>query len=73
MAHRNGGPRQFIAAALAGSAASARFLGHNIAGDYGLQSASQPLPGLYLSALYFGYHADTLRDRDGNAVSIDPQ
>ena len=55
------------------SLARAQLLGHNITGDFGLTSGSQPEPGTYLSALYWGYRGDTLRDRDGNSVGIDPE
>ncbi len=53
--------------------ARAQLLGHNITGDFGLTSGSQPEPGTYLSVLYFGYRGDALRDRDGNVVAIDPE
>ena len=46
----------------------AGFLGHNTTGDGGLQSATQPPPGTYLSFLYMDYQTDLLRDRDGDAI-----
>jgi hypothetical protein len=52
--------------------ASAQFLGHNLPGDFGLQSGTQPDPGLYLALAYVNYESDTLRDRNGNSVSLDP-
>ncbi len=52
--------------------AHAQFLGHNIPGDFGLTSGTQPDPGIYLSALYLGYTGDTLRDRNGNNLGISP-
>ena len=54
------------------NAAQAQFLGHNLPGDSGLLAASQPDPGMYVAALYYGYGGDTLRDKDGNAIAIDP-
>ena len=52
----------------------AGFAGNNTKGDFGLQSGSQLPPGWYLVApMYYRYDADTLRDRDGNQVSVDPQ
>jgi hypothetical protein len=63
----------WLALILAPSAARAQFLGHNLTGDFGLMSATQPDPGTYLSLLYYGYRGDTLRDRDGNAVAVDPE
>ena len=48
--------------------------GHNMKGDFGVLSASQPPPGFYaIAPVYYRYEADSLRDRDGNKVSIDPQ
>ena len=48
--------------------------GHNMKGDYGLLSGSQPPPGFYLMApMYYNYDADTLRDRNGDKISIDDQ
>jgi hypothetical protein len=38
-----------------------------------MMSGSQPPPGFYLSGLYLRYDADTLRDRDGNSIAIDPE
>lgn len=48
--------------------------GHNMKGDYGLLSGSQPPPGFYVMApMYYHYDADTLRNKDGDKISIDPQ
>jgi hypothetical protein len=58
--------------ALASSPVHAQFLGHNFRGDFGLQSASQAPPGWYLPVMYLRYNADTLRDRNGNSIGIDP-
>jgi hypothetical protein len=53
---------------------SAGFSGHNTKGDFGLQSGSQPPPGLWLVApMYYRYSGDSLKDRDGNTVSLDPE
>lgn len=51
---------------------SAGFSGHNTKGDFGLQSGSQPPPGLYLVPMFYRYSGDSLKDRDGNTVSLDP-
>jgi len=52
--------------------AHAGFLGHNGLGDYGLQSGTQPDPGINVALMYLRYDSDTLRDRNGNQVSLDP-
>jgi hypothetical protein len=52
----------------------AGYSGHNMKGDFGVLSGSQPPPGFYVVApVYYRYEADSLRDRDGNSVRIDPQ
>jgi hypothetical protein len=56
---------------LASSPARAQFLGHNFRGDFGLQSGSQPAPGLNLSVMYLRYSADVLRDRNGDEFRAD--
>lgn len=58
--------------ALHGEPVRAQFLGHNLTGDYGIQSGTQPEPGKYLSATYFGYQGDVLVDSDGNEIGLDP-
>ena len=50
----------------------AGFSGHNTKGDWGLQSSTQPPPGLYLVPLYYRYDGSELKNRDGDTVSIDP-
>ena len=48
--------------------ASAQLNGHNLRGDYGIASGSQPPPGSYLTPFYINYDVDTLRDRNGDEV-----
>jgi hypothetical protein len=48
--------------------AFAQLNGHNLRGDYGLQSGSQPPPGWYGALLYINYNIDTVRDRNGDAL-----
>jgi hypothetical protein len=62
----------YLVLALTTSPAHAQFQGSNLKGDFGLQSASQAPPGFYLSAFYVRYEGDTLRDRNGDAIAIDP-
>ena len=49
-------------------AAQAQFLGAHTAGDFGVNAATQPDPGDYVSALYFGYDGDSIRDKNGNVI-----
>ena len=72
--------RFFIVAALLGVAmilgtgqAHAQFAGSNTKGDYGLQSGSQPPPGFYVLPFYYRYDADTVRNKDGDSIRIDPE
>jgi hypothetical protein len=62
----------WVVAALLSTAASAQLNGHNTKGDFGLQSGSQPDPGLYVVApLYLRYETDTVRDSNGDSVLPD--
>ena len=62
-----------LAAALAANTASAQLLGHNFPGDFGLTAGTQPPPGWWPGLVYINYRADTLRDGNGNSISLDPQ
>jgi hypothetical protein len=54
--------------------AHAQLSGHNTKGDFGLQSGSQAPPGFYVVApMYYRYDADSLKNRDGDTVRIDPE
>ena len=53
--------------------AQAQLNGSNTLGDYGLQSASQPDPGFYAAAFYYRYHTDTVRDSNGDRISLNPE
>ena len=59
--------------ALVPEPAQAQFLGHNFHGDYGLQAATQAPPGFWLAAFYLRYDGDSLRDRNGDEIRIDPE
>jgi hypothetical protein len=73
--------RVFLAAALLSAVtilnagpSQAQLSGHNTKGDFGLQSGSQAPPGFYVVApMYYRYDADSLKNRDGDTVSIDPE
>ena len=61
-----------LALLLSPDPSSAQFAGFNSRGDYGLQSASQPDPGLYLTApMYVRYHAGVYKDNNGDPVLPD--
>jgi hypothetical protein len=51
----------------------AQFAGHNLKGDNGLLSASQPPPGFYLLSSYLHYGAGTLRNSSGDEIILDPE
>jgi hypothetical protein len=59
--------------AFVSNSAFAGFAGHNTKGDFGLQSGTQPPPGLLIAPMYYRYSGDTLRDSNGDKISIDPQ
>ncbi len=62
----------FVVLALGLNPAHAQLNGHNTKGDFGLMSGSQAPPGFYLAPIYVRYDADTLRNSDGDRVSLDP-
>ena len=48
--------------------ASAQFNGSHLLGDFGVQSGSQPKPGVYAAMFYVRYDTDTIKDAAGNTV-----
>ena len=46
--------------------AGAQYAGHNMRGDFGMLSGTQPPPGVYVVPMYYRYTADTLRDGNGD-------
>src|SRR5262245_19208702 len=52
--------------------ARAQLNGENLLGDMGVQSGTQPLPGLYASFIYYRYDAASIRDANGKRVTVDP-
>jgi hypothetical protein len=54
------------------SPASAQLNGHNTLGDFGLLAGTQPAPGFYASAFYYRYSSDTIRNRLGDRITLDP-
>lgn len=49
--------------------AAAQFKGHNITGDYGLESGTLPPPGIYITNLVWIYPTSTLKDKNGVDIS----
>ena len=52
--------------------ARAQLNGSHSLGDFGVQSGSQPLPGVYAGLFYYRYSTDTIKDSAGNTVSPSP-
>jgi hypothetical protein len=52
--------------------ARAQMSGANSLGDFGVLSGSQPDPGLYASAFWYRYFTKTIRDGNGDIVTISP-
>lgn len=48
--------------------ASAQLNGSHLLGDFGVQSGSQPTPGVYGALFYVRYDTDTIKDAAGNTV-----
>ena len=48
--------------------ARAQLNGSHLLGDFGVNSGSQPQPGLYSALFYVRYHTEEIKDADGNTV-----
>lgn len=57
-----------VLSALVAVPARAQLNGHNLRGDYGLSSGTQPEPGFWVGLLYPSYDVDTLRNRNGDEL-----
>ncbi len=49
-------------------AAFAQYQGHNFKGDFGVNSGTQPPPGLFVGIPYLQWGVDDITDNDGNEV-----
>jgi len=61
-----------MAAMLYAAPARAQLNGENLLGDMGVQSGTQPAPGLYASFIYYRYGASSLKGADGKSLPLDP-
>lgn len=52
--------------------AQAQLNGSHSLGDYGIQSGTQPQPGMYAALFYYRYDTDTIKDAEGNTVRLSP-
>ena len=52
--------------------AQAQLNGSHSLGDFGVQSGSQPQPGFNAALFYYRFDTDTIKDADGNTVSLSP-
>ncbi len=52
--------------------AEAQLNGSHSLGDFGVQSGSQPLPGIYAALFYYRSDTDTIKDADGNKSGLSP-
>jgi hypothetical protein len=53
---------------LTAAPARAQLNGSHLLGDFGVQSGSQPHPGLYTGLIFVRYDTDTIKDAGGNTV-----
>jgi hypothetical protein len=71
-------PKQFLPCVvwllvlLAATPAYAQLNGENLLGDTGVKNGSQPAPGFYVGNLYYRYGTETIKDADGERVTLDP-
>jgi hypothetical protein len=61
-----------VALVLSATPAQAQFNGSHTLGDFGVQSGTQPAPGLYLAGFYYRYDTDKVLDRNGDRLVLDP-
>jgi hypothetical protein len=61
-----------VLALLAAAPARAQLNGENLLGDMGVKSGTQPAPGVYVSGIYYRYFTDTIKNRRGETVTMDP-
>ena len=52
--------------------AQAQLNGSHSLGDFGVQSGSQPVPGLYAGLFYYRYDTDSIKDADGKTIRPSP-
>jgi len=57
-----------IGLGLIASPAAAQFDGSHTLGDFGVQSGTQPAPGLYVAAFFYRYDTDTVKNNVGDVV-----
>ena len=70
---RLGATGVFLAAAiLVATPARAQYNGSHTPGDFGVLSGTQPAPGFYSAAFYYHYSTDSIRDRNGDPVTVSP-
>lgn len=53
---------------LASGVSWAQYNGHNMRGDFGMFSGTQPAPGFYAGLLAVNYDVDTVQDRNGDSI-----
>jgi hypothetical protein len=63
----------WLAVSLVPSHAYAQLSGANTKGDFGLLSGSQAAPGFNVAVMFLRYGGDTLRDRNGDSIRLDPE
>jgi hypothetical protein len=50
----------------------AQFNGSHTLGDFGVNSGTQPAPGVYAAAFYYRYSAEEVKDSKGTPVTFSP-
>ncbi len=59
-----------LAVTLTARPAWAQYNGSHTLGDFGVASATQPLPGLYIAAFYYHYDTDEVKDSTGKTITL---
>ena len=61
-----------VAAVLWATPAHAQYNGSHTLGDFGVLAGTQPAAGFYTAGFYYHYSTDSIRDRNGDPVTLSP-
>ena len=64
------GAAALVCSLILASPAFAQYMGSNFHGDFGVNSGSQAGPGWYVAIPFAQWNADSIKDADGNKLSI---
>ena len=72
MRHRGNVCAQLAGVVLFAAPVHAQFNSSHTLGDFGVQSGTQPAAGFYVATFFYRYDTNTIRNGDGDRLSVDP-